>query len=49
MLRKNEEIVYIETTFVDDLQMGQNTAFEYDYYSKNLPDHDSIELSAQLW
>lgn len=49
MLRKNEEIVYIDTTFVDDLQMGQNTAFEYDYYSKNWPDHDSIELSAQQW
>lgn len=48
-LLKDGKIVYVDTTYLHDLKMGQNTPFEYKYYSTDWPDHDSIELSVQQW
>lgn len=48
-LLKDGKIVYVDTTYVHDLKIGQNTPFEYKYYSTDWPDHDSIKLLAQQW
>ena len=41
------EIVYGETTFVDNLSAGQEKAFEVNSF--DVPDHDSYELYAFNW
>jgi len=49
VLRKDGEVVYTDRTYVDDLKVGANTAFEFTKYSKSLPAYDTIELYAQQW
>lgn len=48
VLRKNGEIVYLETSYVDDLIPNVPQAFEFQRFSA-WPEHDSIEISAQYW
>lgn len=48
VMRQDGKIVFIENTFVDDLLPGEATAFQFDRYSA-WPEHDTIEISAQVW
>lgn len=48
VMRQDGKIIFIENTFVDDLLPGEATAFQFDRYSA-WPEHDTIEISAQVW
>jgi len=47
LLRKEGQIVYGYTTFVDDLNAGQEKPFEASLHTK--AEHDSFEVSALNW
>lgn len=48
VLRKDDKIVYMENTFLDNLKVGKAKAFEFQRYSE-YPDHDTIDVSAMVW
>lgn len=48
VLRKSGEIVYIENTFLNNLNAGETRAFEFSRYH-DYPDHDTIDISAMVW
>lgn len=48
LLRKDGKIVFIENEFVDDIQPGAPTAFQFRSFSP-WPDHDAVEVTAQAW
>lgn len=48
VLRKDGEIVFVENTFLDDLKTGKAIPFQFQFYNE-LPEHDTIEVSAMIW
>ena len=44
LFREDKNIVYGYTSYVDNMQSGQESPFELSDY--NIPDHDSYEVSA---
>ncbi len=48
VLRKDGKIVYMESTFADNLKAGKTKAFELQRY-QSWPEHDTIECSAMVW
>lgn len=47
ILRKDDKIVYGDTTFVDGVVFGNKTAFEI--MGNEVPEHTSYEIYAQTW
>ena len=48
IMRKEDKIVFMEESYVGDLQPGTPAAFQFDRYSA-WPEHDAVEFSAQAW
>lgn len=48
ILRKEGKIVYMESSFMDNLQPEKAKAFEVNRFSE-WPEHDTIAVSAQVW
>lgn len=48
ILRKEGKIVYMESSFMDNLQLEKAKAFEVERFSE-WPEHDTIDVSAQVW
>lgn len=48
ILRKEGKIVYMESSFMDNLQPEKAKAFEVERFSE-WPEHDTIDVSAQVW
>lgn len=48
VLRKDNKIVYMENTFLENLKVGKTRAFKFQRYSE-YPDHDTIDVSAMVW
>lgn len=48
ILRKEGKIVYMESSFMDNLQQEKAKAFEVNRFSE-WPEHDTIDVSAQVW
>ncbi|MEE0856103.1 MAG: hypothetical protein U0L58_02245, partial [Ruminococcus sp.] len=47
ILKKENKIVYGTTSYVDDINAGQEKAFDISEY--NLPDYDSYEIIVIDW
>ncbi|MDE7176841.1 MAG: hypothetical protein K2O59_03420 [Lachnospiraceae bacterium] len=48
ILRKEGKIVYMESSFMENLQPEKTKAFEVKRFSE-WPEHDTIDVSAQVW
>ena len=48
ILRKDGEIVYIDNTFVDNLQAGRPKVFQISSYH-DWPEYDTMDVSAMVW